>query len=90
MTKIVNKIIKSQIGIDALLASQLTSLSSQFASDIIISLPKLGKSGDLKSLINLMSLNIRLHDEIEIKFVGSDAEKAANLIVEFLENEKIC
>ena len=73
MAKITIKI-TDPVGLHARPASIVVSVASKFASDITISSE--GKSGNLKSIMNVMALGVKQGQEITIEAKGADADNA--------------
>lgn len=72
--------IKDPVGLHARPASVTVAAAAKFASDITITAN--GKSGNLKSIMNVMALGVKQGNEIEISAKGEDAEAAINAIKE--------
>lgn len=66
--------ITDPVGLHARPASIVVSAASKFASDIKISSE--GKSGNLKSIMNVMALGVKQGQEVTIEAKGADADKA--------------
>lgn len=77
MAKFTAKII-DPVGLHARPASLTVAAATKFESDITIE--SKGKSGNLKSIMNIMALGIGQHDEITIEAKGSDADEAVKSI----------
>ena len=73
MAKITVKV-TDPVGLHARPASIVVSAASKFASDITISSE--GKSGNLKSIMNVMALGVKQGQEITIEAKGADADNA--------------
>ena len=87
MAKFTAKII-DPVGLHARPASVTVSAASKFESDVTISAN--GKSGNLKSIMNVMALGVKQNDEITIEATGSDADAAVKAIeVAMKENNLI-
>lgn len=72
--------IKDPVGLHARPASVTVAAAAKFASNITIT--SKGKSGNLKSIMNVMALGIKQGDEVEIKAEGEDAADAVASIKE--------
>ncbi len=70
--------ITDPVGLHARPASITVSAASKFDSEIKIDAN--GKTGNLKSIMNIMALGVRQGDTITISAEGSDAEEAINEI----------
>ncbi|WP_462216850.1 HPr family phosphocarrier protein [Mycoplasmoides genitalium] len=81
-------VIKDTVGIHARPASILASEASKFKSELKLVAPS-GVEGNIKSIINLMSLGIRHNDNITIKADGADEEEALAAIKACLEKNKV-
>ncbi len=66
--------ITDPVGLHARPASATVSVASKFDSEIKIETN--GKSGNLKSIMNIMALGVKQGDEITISAEGSDADSA--------------
>ncbi len=66
--------ITDPVGLHARPASITVSSASKFDSDIKIEAN--GKSGNLKSIMNIMALGIKQGDSVTIEANGSDADAA--------------
>lgn len=80
--------IKDPIGLHARPASLVVQTASQFKSKITISHKEKG-GGDLKSIMNVMSLGIMQGDEITIEADGEDAETAIAAIEKTMKENKL-
>lgn len=76
--------IKDPVGLHARPASITVAAAAKFESDITISAK--GKSGNLKSIMNVMALGIKKDDEIVVEAKGADAAKAIEAIKEAMKN----
>ena len=66
--------------------SELIEISeklSRFMSDV--SLKHNNKNGNMKSIISLMAMNIKMGDTVIIEAVGSDCEDVVELVKEMME-----
>lgn len=72
--------IKDPVGLHARPASVTVAAAAKFESNITIT--SKGKSGNLKSIMNVMALGIKQGDEVEIKAEGADAADAVAAIKE--------
>lgn len=76
------------IGLHARPASKLVQVSSKFQSEIKITCE--GKTGNLKSIMNIMALGIKKGQEFTIEATGNDADQAvAEIQKEMVENNLI-
>ncbi|WP_416738048.1 HPr family phosphocarrier protein [Mycoplasmopsis meleagridis] len=73
------------IGLHARPTSVIASEASKFKSDIVIVLDKTSKVGNLKSVMMVLSMNIRKNDLITIKANGEDEEEAINDLLKALK-----
>ena len=75
------------IGLHARPASELVKLAATFESDVkIISQ---GRSGNAKSILNVMALGVKQGQEITIEVSGADEETAVAKIEAELKNLKL-
>ncbi|UUD35573.1 HPr family phosphocarrier protein [Mycoplasmopsis caviae] len=77
------------IGLHARPASVVSTIASKFKSDVQITLDKNGKVGNLKSIMNVMSLGVKKGDTITIKINGADEEEAYNSIFDAFKSNEI-
>ena len=70
--------IQDPVGLHARPASVTVASASKFSSDITISAN--GKSGNLKSIMNVMALGVKQNDEITVEAKGDDASEAVQAI----------
>ncbi len=66
--------VKDPVGLHARPASIVVAAASKFASNITIAAK--GKTGNLKSIMNVMALGIKQNEEIVIEATGADADDA--------------
>ena len=71
-------VITDKVGLHARPASVLAKEASKFTSDIKILSD--GKSGNLKSIMNVMAMAIKTGTEVTIEANGADAEAAVAAI----------
>ena len=86
MKSIIVKII-DPIGIHARPASKITNEASKYSSDITFNLD--GKHANAKSLINLMSLGVRMNNKVEIIVNGLDEQVAIQGLERVLKDTKL-
>lgn len=79
--------IKDPVGLHARPASVTVAAAAKFQSDIKIT--SNGKSGNLKSIMNVMALGIKQNDEITISAEGEDAAKAIETIKEAMKKNAL-
>lgn len=79
--------IKDPVGLHARPASITVAAASKFESDITIH--GKGKSGNLKSIMNVMALGIKQGDSVSIEAKGADADKAIEAIKEAMTKNKL-
>jgi phosphocarrier protein len=75
--------VKSRIGLNPRLASQLKNLSQRFSCNITVSKGTNECNG--KDLYGLIMLETRINETITVKAVGQDEEAAIGAIRDFLE-----
>ncbi len=86
MTTFTAKII-DPVGLHARPASITVTIASKFTSDIkIISN---GKTGNLKSIMNIMALGVKGGQEITIEATGADEEEAIKTIKEEMQKNNL-
>lgn len=76
-------IVKDPVGLHARPASIVVAAASKFTSNINITAK--GKTGNLKSIMNVMALGIKQNEEITIEATGVDAEAATAAIKTAME-----
>ncbi|MGL6125401.1 MAG: HPr family phosphocarrier protein [Metamycoplasmataceae bacterium] len=86
MTSFTAKII-DPVGLHARPASITVTVASKFSSDIKISAN--GKSGNLKSIMNIMALGIKGGEEITIEATGSDEKEAIKAIQDEMKKNNL-
>ncbi|MGL5308513.1 MAG: HPr family phosphocarrier protein [Metamycoplasmataceae bacterium] len=86
MTSFTAKII-DPVGLHARPASITVAIASKFSSDIKINAN--GKSGNLKSIMNIMALGVKAGEEITIEATGSDEQEAINAIQEEMKKNNL-
>ena len=79
--------IKDPVGLHARPASVTVAAAAKFQSEIKIT--SNGKSGNLKSIMNVMALGIKQNDEITISAEGEDAAKAIETIKEAMKKNAL-
>jgi phosphocarrier protein len=78
--KILNK-----IGLHARPASMLVNAAGKFQSKII--LRKGDRSADAKSMINLLTLRVKMDDMIQIEAEGTDEAEAAEALAALVQSK---
>lgn len=86
MAKFEAKVI-DPVGLHARPASVTVAAASKFESDITISSG--GKSGNLKSIMNIMALGVRQGDKFTIEATGSDADEAIKTIEKTMKDNNL-
>ena len=71
-------VITDPVGLHARPASITVAAASKFASDITITTKE--KSGNLKSIMNVMALGVKNGEEVTIEATGADADEAVKAI----------
>lgn len=79
-------IVNFKIGLDARAAAMLLRNSIKFNSDIF--LVKNGKKYNAKSILNILSMQARENDEIELNIEGEDEEVAMQKLKNFFEKSQ--
>ena len=79
--------IKDPVGLHARPASIVVKAASDFQSDIKI--VSGGKTGNLKSIMNVMALGIKQGEEITVQATGEDEEKAIKTIQEEMKKNDL-
>ncbi|AAB95749.1 phosphocarrier protein HPr [Mycoplasmoides pneumoniae] len=86
--KKIQVVVKDPVGIHARPASIIAGEANKFKSELKLVSPS-GVEGNIKSIINLMSLGIKQNDHITIKAEGTDEEEALNAIKAVLEKHQV-
>ncbi len=79
--------ITDPVGLHARPASITVSAASKFDSEIKIEAN--GKSGNLKSIMNIMALGVKQGDEITISAEGADADAAVAEIEKIMKENNL-
>lgn len=77
-------IITNEIGIHARPATQLIEFLNNFKSEVTII--NGDKTGNARSILNLLALCVKHNTEIIVEVSGEDEEKALPQIIDFLKN----
>ncbi|ADQ03696.1 Phosphotransferase system, phosphocarrier protein HPr [Caldicellulosiruptor owensensis OL] len=77
-------VLKNPTGLHARPASIFVTEAGKFKSDIFII--KDGKQVNAKSILNILAMGAKKGDEIVLKAVGEDEDKALKYLVDLLEN----
>ncbi|WBW98418.1 HPr family phosphocarrier protein [Oceanirhabdus sp. W0125-5] len=80
-----NKCIEFKVSKDLQMAEliDISEKLSRFMSDV--SLKHENKNGNMKSIISLMAMNIKIGDTVIIEAVGSDCEEAVEFVRGMME-----
>ncbi len=78
-------VVKCKCGLHARPAATVMKTAKTFQSAIRIS--KDGKSGNAKSIIDILSINVNCHDCVEVSCDGADEAEAMSAITAVLESE---
>jgi phosphocarrier protein len=87
MAKTFKAVIIDKIGLHARPASQLAKEASKYESSITIEAD--GKSGNLKSIMNVMAMAIKSGQEVTITADGSDAEAAITGLEQVMKDAEL-
>ena len=79
--------IKDPVGLHARPASIVVKTASDFQSDITIISGD--KTGNLKSIMNVMALGVKQGEEVTIQAVGEDEEDAIKAIQEEMKKNNL-
>ena len=79
--------IKDPIGLHARPASITVAAASKFESDITITSE--GKTGNMKSIMNVMALGIKQNAKVVIEANGTDAKEAIKAIEEAMKQNNL-
>lgn len=85
--KVIKVKIVDPIGLHARPASKFSAEASKYKSNIQVMLN--GRTGNAKSVINLMALGVRCGSEIEIQATGIDEKEAIDGIKQLLVDNKL-
>ncbi len=86
MKSITVKII-DPVGLHARPAAVVVKEANNFGSDIVIKAN--GKEGNLKSIMNIMSMAVKTGEEVIIEANGDDAEAAITAIEKVMKDNKL-
>jgi len=75
--------VKEELGMHARPAGLILQLAKEFKSDITVTNGK--RSGNLKKMLSVMSLDIKFQDTVTITVDGPDEEIAAEEMLAFFE-----
>ena len=75
--------IREELGMHARPAGLILQLAKEFESSIVVS--NKGNSGDLKSLMSVIGLDIRYQDTVTVTVEGPDEDVAAEEMLAFFE-----
>jgi phosphocarrier protein HPr len=78
-------IVQNKIGFHARPASMIVNTAGKFKSETTIS--KGDKTVTAKSMINLLTLRVKMNDEIAISADGSDEQEAVKALVELVNSK---
>lgn len=76
--------IKNKTGLHARPASQLITLTKKFKCDVFM--VKDEQTGNAKSILNILTMNLKQDSEVLIRAEGEDEEEALSAVVEFISN----
>lgn len=79
--------IKNESGLDVKAITKIVNVASGFASNIDFTVNQ--NTADAKSIINLMALNVKYNQELEIIADGKDEDNALDALVQVLEECQI-
>lgn len=79
--------VNSKNGIDSTKATKIVNFTFAFKSNINFKVSN--KISDAKSLINLMALNIKQGDELEVIVIGEDSSEAIDSVEKLLRDIKV-
>lgn len=79
-------VVKNKTGFHARPASQLTKFAQQFKSEVMVFIEEGAKEVNLKSVISILSAQIKQGTEIELRVSGPDEETAGPALVEFINS----
>lgn len=78
-------VVKCKCGLHARPAASVMKTAKTFQSKIRIE--KDGKSGNAKSIIDILSINVNCMDQVEVSCDGADEAEAMQAICAILESE---
>lgn len=76
-------VVKDPVGIHARPAGLLVRLANKFDADIEII--KDGRAADAKRIFSVMGLGVQCGDTIHVRISGDDAQKAADVLLRFIQ-----
>ncbi|XOQ47863.1 MAG: Phosphocarrier protein HPr [Eubacteriales bacterium] len=77
--------VQNKIGLHARPASMLVTAADKYQSEIIIRNGE--RSGNAKSMINLLALRVKMNDVITIQADGIDEKEAVAALTELVESK---
>lgn len=78
-------VVKNKIGLHARPASLIVNEASKFESEVTIL--KDGQAAIAKSMVSLLTLRVKMDDEIVISAEGSDEQNAVKALVELVNSK---
>ena len=84
MTKSAEVTLHNEVGLHARPASRFTETASRYRADITV--VKDGEEADAKSLLTLLTLDVRKGDTIRIVADGEDADAAVDALVALVDS----
>jgi len=78
-------VVKCKCGLHARPAASVMKVAKRYQSAIRIS--KDGKSGNAKSIIDLLSINVNCQDRVDVSCDGADEADAMTAVLAILESE---
>ena len=85
--KEIKAVIVDQVGLHARPASLLVAVASKFESDVTITTGN--KSGNLKSIMNVMALGVKKNDSVTIQATGADEEATIKAIEKTMKDNNL-
>lgn len=79
--------VKNRLGLHARAAAKIVQLSKQFASELTLHRVDNGRSGDAKSMFDILALAATQGTELRLTACGEDEEMALNRISQLIEDE---
>ncbi|XWW35024.1 HPr family phosphocarrier protein [symbiont of Argiope bruennichi] len=76
-----------KIGLHARPVAKIVNEASKYKSSMFLNYN--GRKGNLKSILNIISLGVKSNSEVELIFDGDDAELASKQIIETMKNIKL-
>jgi phosphocarrier protein HPr len=79
--------VSNKYGLHARASTRLAQLAKQFQSTVLLSRNAEGVEVDCKSILGILTLGAEQGQEVRLRIVGSDAERAMEAILDLFERK---